>query len=264
MKFRYSRAAALSFAAVTALAGCSASEKTNPESSETVSVIRFATEGTYSPFSYHDESGELTGYDVEVAKAVAKELGAEAEFVETPWDGLISGLDAGKSDVAANQISITEERKEKYTFTDPYTYSYGVLIVPQDSEITAFEDLEGLNSAQTATSNWGKLAESFGASLVQTGGFSESIALVEQARADATINDNVTYLDYLSQKPDSATKIAAYTPDSVQTAFMLRKDDTALAAQIDEALETLRANGTLKEIAESFFQEDISSEKEQD
>ena len=117
-------------------------------------VITFATEGTYSPYSYHDEDDVLTGYDVEIAQAIAEKLGVEAEFTETQWDGIIAGLDAGKYDAISNQVSITEEREEKYLFSQPYTYAYGVVIVREDyDEIGSFEDLDGKDVALTTTSN---------------------------------------------------------------------------------------------------------------
>jgi len=118
--------------------------KTTYETAKENGYITFATEGTYAPYSFHDESDKLTGFDIEVAQAIADKLGLEAKFTETQWDGIIAGLDAGKYDAIANQVSITDERKEKYLFSDPYTYVYGVVIVNGDNtDINSFEALKG-------------------------------------------------------------------------------------------------------------------------
>src|SRR5919112_1920157 len=119
-------------------------------------TLTVATEGTYRPFSYHDEgSGDLVGYDVEVAQAVADKLGLEVQFQETQWDAIFAGLDAGRFDTIANQVSITPERKEKYRFSKPYTISHGVIVVNEgDTSIAGFDDLDGKTTAQSLTSNW--------------------------------------------------------------------------------------------------------------
>lgn len=224
--------------------------------------ITFATEGTYAPYSFHDDNDELVGFDVEVAKAIADKLGVEAKFTETQWDGIIAGLDAEKYDAIANQVSITEEREEKYLFSTPYTYVYGAVIVNGDNtDINSFEDLDGKDVALTVTSNWAEVAESYGGSIVSTSGFSESIQLVIQGRADATVNDNVTYLDFKANQPDANVKIVATSDDATESAILLRKDDTDLQEAINKALDELRSEGTLADISVKYFGEDITESK---
>jgi cystine transport system substrate-binding protein len=165
-------------------------------------ALRIGTEGTYAPFTFHDASGALVGFDVEIGRAIAKQIGVEAEFVEGPWDGLIAGIDADRYDVVINQVGINADRQAKYDFSEPYIASKAALVVRGDNtEITSFEDLAGKNSAQTLTSNFGKLAEGYGATLVGTEGFDQSIALVIQGRADATINDSLSFFDFKKQQP---------------------------------------------------------------
>ncbi|SES43894.1 amino acid ABC transporter substrate-binding protein, PAAT family [Butyrivibrio fibrisolvens] len=224
--------------------------------------ITFATEGTYAPYSYHDESDNLVGFDVEVAQAVAEKLGVEARFTETQWDGIIAGLDAQKYDAIANQVSITEERQEKYLFSTPYTYAYGAVVVNGDNtDINSFEDLNGKDVALTVTSNWAQVAESYGGTIVSTNGFSESIQLVIQGRADATVNDNVTFLDFKANQPDANVKIVAISDEATQSAILLRKDDAALQEAINTALAELQAEGKLTEISIKYFGEDITTNK---
>jgi len=105
-------------------------------------VFKIGTEGTYAPFTYHDESGKLVGFDVEIGEAVAAKLGVKAEFIEGKWDGLIAGLDAKRYDTVINQVGITETRKQKYDFSEPYIASKAVLIARDgDDSIKSFADL---------------------------------------------------------------------------------------------------------------------------
>ncbi|QHI72342.1 amino acid ABC transporter substrate-binding protein [Aminipila terrae] len=222
-------------------------------------VIKIGTEGTYAPYSYHNDKGDLAGYDVEVAQAVADKLGVKAEFVETKWDSMIAGLDAKRFDVVVNQVGVTEERQQKYSFSTPYTYSKGALIVAKSNQdIKGFKDLSGKKSAQSLTSNWAGLAEGYGAELVGTDGFNQSIDLVLAGRADATINDNLTFYDYITQKPDTEVKIAALSDETSENAILIRKGSDTLVKAIDDALAQLSKEGKLKEISEKYFGVDVS------
>lgn len=223
-------------------------------------VLVVGTEGTYRPFSYHqDGSGDLTGYDVEVIRAVAAELGVDVEFQETQWDAIFAGLEAGRFDVVANQVSLTPEREEAYAFSEPYTYSPGVVVVRADDDsITSLDSLVGRTTAQSLTSNWYRLAQEYGATVEAVEGWAQAVALVEQSRVDATINDRLTFLDYQQQTGAAGVKVAVQTSDVSRSAFAFRKDDVALAAAVDEALATLAADGTLAEISTTYFGEDVS------
>ena len=223
-------------------------------------VLTVGTEGTYKPFSYHEDgSGDLTGYDVEVITAVAEKLGVEPEFEETQWDAIFAGLEAGRFDVIANQVSITEEREAAYDFSTPYTVSPGVIVVPKDnSDISSFEDLAGKTTAQSLTSNWYTLAQDSGATVEAVEGWAQAITLLEQGRVDATVNDELTYLDYVTQNPDADLKIAAETDDPSLSAVVLTKGNTELKDAINEALAELSSDGTLAEISDKYFGSDVS------
>ena len=224
-------------------------------------TLTVGTEGTYRPFTFHDASGDLTGYDVEIIQAVADKLGVEAKFEETQWDAIFAGLDAGRFDLIANQVSITDERIAKYDFSEPYTVSPGVVIVAADnSDITSLADLDGKTTAQSLSSNWYTLAEDNGATVESVEGWAQSIALLEQGRIDATLNDKLTYLDYVTSKPEAASKlkVAAETDDPSTNAFVVAKGSTSLVDAINDALAELREDGTLAEISEKYFGEDVS------
>ncbi len=115
----------------------------NLDQIKSAGVIKIGTEGTYAPFTFHDSANKLVGFDVEIGEAVAKKLGVKAEFVEGKWDGLIAGLDAKRYDAVINQVGITEARKQKYAFSEPYIASKAVLIVREgNTDIKGFEDLK--------------------------------------------------------------------------------------------------------------------------
>lgn len=226
---------------------------------KTNGALRIGTEGTYAPFTFHDDTGALVGFDVEIGRAIAEHIGVEAEFIEGPWDGLIAGVDANRYDVVINQVGITEERQAKYDFSEPYIASKAALVVRGDNtDITSFESLAGKKSAQSLTSNFGKLAESFGAELVGTEGFDQSIALVIQGRADATINDSLSFFDFKKQQPDADVKVVATAEDADFSGVLLAKDKPELLAAINEALAAIKADGTYAEISQKYFGEDVS------
>jgi L-cystine transport system substrate-binding protein len=223
-------------------------------------TLTVGTEGTYRPFSFHDGgSGPLTGYDVEVVQAVAAKLGVTASFEETQWDGIFAGLEAGRFDVIANQVSITPERAAKYAFSTPYTISTGVVVVKSDNDsITSFATLAGKTTAQSLTSNWNALATASGATVQAVEGWAQSVTLVQQGRVDATVNDNLTFLDYTKQNGASGLKVAATTTEKSESALAFSQDSTALAEAVDTALASLAADGTLTTISEKYFGQDVS------
>jgi len=256
--------AAASVAVLTACSGGGGSTSSSAPGDEyglvTAGTLTVATEGTYRPFTYHEDgSGDLVGYDVEIIEAVADKLGLEVVFEETQWDAIFAGLDAGRFDLIANQVSINPEREEKYLFSEPYTVSPGVIVVKEeDDSISSFDDLDGKTTAQSLTSNWYTLAQESGATVEAVEGWAQAVALLEQGRVDATINDNLTYLDYETTNGPTGLKIAAETDDPALNAFALTKDKEALVEAIDEALAELREEGVIAEISEKYFGVDVS------
>ena len=220
--------------------------------------LLIGTEGTYAPFTFHDESGNLTGFDVEISREVAKRLGVEPEFKETQWDAIFAGLDAKRFDMIANQVGIRPDRQEKYSFSDPYISSSAVLITHKDNEkVKTFEDIKGLNAAQSLTSNYGELAKKHGANLVSVEGFTQSVELLASKRVDVTINDRISFLDYTKQRPDAPIKVAATSEDASASGLMFRKDSDSLVAEVNKALKEMIADGTYAKISEKWFGEDV-------
>ena len=224
--------------------------------------IVVAMEGTWSPWTYHDEKDELVGYDVEVAKAIAEKLGVKATFVEGEWDGLFAGMDAGRYDIVVNGVDVTEERSQKYDFTEPYAYNRTAIIVKKDNdEIQSFEDLAGKHTANTISSTYAELAEQYGADVTGVDDLNQTFELLLSGRIDATLNAELTYYDYLKAHPDADVKIAALTDTASEVAIPLRKGDesASLRESINTALDELRADGTLSELSVKYFGSDVSS-----
>lgn len=244
-------AAAALLAAVT-LTGCGGDAADS-------TTLRVGTEGTYSPFSYQGPDGTLTGYDVEVAQAVGAKLGKQVEFVQTPWDAIFAGLEAKRFDLIANQVTINDERKAKYDLSQPYTVSEGVIVTrADDTSITGLADLQGRTTAQSATSNWAQVARDAGANVEAVEGFVQAIQLLKDGRVDATVNDTLAVGAYQKANNDSGIKVAASTGDTSEQAFAARKD-SGLIADVNRALDELRADGTLTRISEKYFGSDVSA-----
>ena len=175
-----------------------------------------ALEGAWQPWSYHDASDTLVGYDVEVSRAIAEKLGVEPEYVESDWDSLFAGLDAGRYDLVCNGVEVTEERAKTYAFTTPYGYIHTALAVRKDNtDITSFEDLKGKTTANSLASTYMELAESYGATVQGIDTLEETIQLLTAGRIDATLNADVSFYDYLNVHPDADFKLVAQTAEAL-------------------------------------------------
>ena len=259
-------------AGVLGLTGCSdktaASSTAGPaplnklDSIQKSGKLVVALEGAWQPWSYHDSSDTLVGYDVEVSRAIAEKLGVEPEYVESDWDSLFAGLDAGRYDMVCNGVEVTEERAKTYDFTTPYGYIHTALAVRKDNEdIHRFEDLKGKTTANSLASTYMELAESYGATVQGIDTLEETIQLLTAGRIDATLNADVSFYDYLNVHPEADFKLVAQTAEASHVAIpVLKSEDTAYLDALNAAIDALRADGTLKTLSEKYFGQDISSE----
>ena len=224
--------------------------------------ITIAMEGTWSPWTYHNEKDELVGFDVEVGRYIANYIGVEAKFVEGEWDGLFAGLDSGMYDIIINGVDETPERAEKYDFSDPYAYIRTALVVRSDNKnIKTFEDLKGKTTANSIGSTYMELAEKYGATVKGVDSLGETMSMVISKRADATLNAEPSVLDYMKEQPDAPIRIVALTEDANHVCIPVRKGEqnAALREEINKARAAMREDGTLKQLSEKYFGSDITN-----
>lgn len=221
--------------------------------------LRIGTEGTYAPFTFHDKTGKLTGFDVEIAEEISKRIGVQPEFVESQWDSLIAGLDANRFDTVFNEVSITDERKAKYAFSDPYIVSKAVLIVREDNtDVKKFSDLKGKKAGQSLTTNLTKIAKENGAQIVAIEGFNQAVDLLTSNRIDATVNDQLSFLDLKKQKPQVPIKVVDTASAASQSAGLFTKGADDLVTAVNKALAEMKSDGTYLRISQKYFGEDVS------
>lgn len=258
----------LTLAMIFALAGCSSKKEDTPAEEKDLlaeiqerGYITIATEGDWSPWTYHNEAGDLVGYDVEIGAKIAEYLGVEASFEETAWDSILAGVDSGRFDIACNGVGYTAERAEKYNFSDAYVFTKKVLIVlDENTDITEWESLEGKTTGNTASSTYAAIAESYGATVTPVDDFVQTIELLSRGDIDATINAEVSYLDYIAQHPEAPIKVVAKSEGDIVAFPMQKSEKTAtLVEAVNNALQAMRDSGELAELSVKYFGDDLTN-----
>jgi len=257
----------LTLGLVLALAACGQTAQPEAEADllgriQARGSIVVATEGDWSPWTYHDDADRLTGFDVELAQRIAEGLGVSVDFAETDWDAILAGVEGGRFDIACNGVDWTEARAEKFRFSTPYLYMREVLVVRGDNEdIHSIEDLAGRTTSNSPNSTYAEMAEAAGAELLYVNTLNETIMMLEQGRADATINAKASIEDYLREHPDANIKIV-YETEGTHVCIPVRAADEteSLMTAIDGVLQTLRDNGTLRELSLKYFGADLTRE----
>lgn len=223
--------------------------------------ISVGLEGTYPPFSFQDENGKLAGFEVELSEALAKQLGVKVKFQATKWDGILASLDAKRLDVVVNQVTISDERKKKYDFSEPYTVSgIQALIQSKDKgQIKTAQDLTGKKVGMGLGTNYEQwLKEHVPGAIIKT--YDDDPTKYQDlriGRIDAILVDRLAALELIKKTKD--TLVLAGDPFSRQEAGVtLRKGEPELLAAINKALDTLRADGTLAALSKKYFGADVT------
>lgn len=248
----------LTLVVAAGMVACGNSKDSSAEAGE--KVLKVGMEGTYAPYTYHDDDGNLVGYEVDVANAIGEKIGYKVEFVETEWDSMFEALDAGNFDVVMNQVTITDQRKESYDFSTPYIYTKPVLIVSADNtDINSFEDIAGKKAAEGLTSNFNQIAKDYGAEIVGQDEFALAMECVLSGEADCAINDELTYGYWQTVKGDTtSTKVVAESDDVTCSGVVMKQGNDELLGLINGAIDELLGDGTIAEISEKYFSTDIS------
>ena len=252
---------ALMLAAVSVAALAESGEKDLLARIQERGSLVIATEGNWSPWTYHDENDVLTGFDIEIGALIAKGLGVEPQYMETDWASILAGVDTGRCDIACNGVDYTEERAEKNSFSDPYVYTEIVLAVKDSNEdIKSFEDLNGRTTSNSPNSTYAIRAEQAGATVVYVDTLGETMSMVAQGRVDATINAKGSVDDYLGEHPEAPIKVVLTVPGDPVCYPVRKADDTAsLVEAINAILAQAREDGTLAELSIKYFGADLTN-----
>lgn len=227
---------------------------------KTRGTLRIAVEGTYPPFNFKDAKGQLDGFDVDIAKAIAAKLGVKPEFTTTEWSGILAGLQAGKYDVIVNQVAATDERRKSFDFSAPYVTSYPQLIVRANDAraLNTPADLKGKKIGVGQGSNFADLAKTWDGAEVRTyPGATEYLQDLATGRIDAALNDSLL-IPYLKEKTKLPIKAGAAIGKPATNAIPFRKGSPKFQAAIDKAITDLQADGTYAKISTKWFERDVS------
>ena len=254
-------------------AGCAKKEEPapapeEPEFNDQLAAIQKAgklvvgIEGTYPPFNFVDDNGNYAGYDVDVATAVAEHLGVEVEFVMAEWDALLVGIDSNRWDTVIADVTATDERREKYDFSDPYLYTGRQVVVKTGNEVGlhSLEDLNGKKVATNTTNSWASKLEDLGATIVPIDNTDQCAQAVINGSADFCMFNNIVMGEYLKNHPEAELEVAFVIETDVnEVSIPCRKGEERLLAEYNAALAELRSSGKLAELSEKWFYADLTN-----
>lgn len=224
-------------------------------------TLKVALEGNYPPFNFKDpKTGQLEGFEVDVAKLLAAKLGVKPEFTTTEWSGILAGLGAGKYDVIINQVGITDERQKAFDFSDPYTLSSAQLIVRKDEtrQFNSLEDLKGKKLGLGQGTNFEQKAKAVQGIDVRTyPGSPEYLADLAAGRIDAALNDSLL-VSYILKSTKLPLKGGSPVGAVDKIGIPLRKDNPEFKAALNKALADIKADGSFRKASEKWFGIDVS------
>lgn len=211
------------------------------------------TDATYAPMEYMDEKGNIVGIDIEIVNAIAEAAGFEVEYKNYGWEPLFPAVDNGEVDFAVSSITITDERKQSFDFSDSYFIANQLILVPEDSDIESFDELADKRvSVQINTTGHLVVADLLGktsSKIVATETMPLAITEMINGNADASVGDNAVIIDYQTNNPD--VKLQTIEDDSFEKEYyglMVKKGNQEILDLLNEGIEKIKANGKLKEI----------------
>lgn len=235
------------------LFGCGSKTATNDNGDGAKKKYIVGTDATYAPMEYMDKDGNIVGIDIDVVKALAEELDIEIEFKNVGWEPLFPAVDSGEVDFAVSSITINDERKESYDFTDPYYSANQLILVPEDSSVTKFADLKDKRVAvQINTTGHIVTRELLGdtsSKIVATESMPLAIGEMVNGNADAAIGDNAVIIDYKKNNPNVKLKTVEDSAfEKEYYGLMVKKGNTELIELLNDGIAKLKKSGKLKEI----------------
>lgn len=244
--------------AVVLLIGCSSGESNGAlERVESSGVLRVGIEGAYPPFNSFDETNDLVGFDVDISNAIAEQLGVEAEFVATPWDSIIGGLDAEKYEIVISSLTITDERAQTVDFTDPYYHTGSQIFAPPGHGITSTDDLSGLTIGVTLGTTFHEMALERGAEVTTYKSDQLVFQDLANARIDGVITDSPVGLSIIAANGYNVETVGEPITNPA-AGIAIDKGQEKLLEEVNKALAEIQSDGTYAEISEKWFDADIS------
>ena len=223
-------------------------------------TLKVALEGTYPPFNYREKSGEIAGYDVDVARMLAAKLGVKVEFVSSEWASILAGLSAGKYDVIVSQVGINPKREQAFDFSAPYIYSMPQLIVRKDEKAVykTLEDLKGKKVGVGQGSVYEQQAKAVpGIEVRSYAAAPDTMSDLAFGRVDAALNDSLMSA-YLLKNSKLPIKAGAQVGAVERMGIPFQKGNPQFKAALNQALAAAGADGSLKAISLKWFGTDVS------
>jgi polar amino acid transport system substrate-binding protein len=241
------------FVLTVGLTGCGGSQQAQPAAAK---VLKVGAEATFPPFEFQDEkSKDYVGFDVDLMKAIGKQMGMEVQIVNTAFDGLIPALEGGQIDVVASAMTITDERSKKVNFSKPYYKSGLSMVVKSDNTaIKTFSDLEGKRIAvQIGTTGAEAARKIKDAKVREFNSASEAFLELKAGGADAVVNDLPVNEYFLAKGGSKDSKLVGEVLNAEEYGVAVAKKNTELAGKISKALDELKQNGEYAKIYEKWF-----------
>lgn len=233
------------------LFGCGSDAGEDGDNGKRTLVV--GTDATYAPMESMDSEGNIVGIDIDVVDAIAEAAGVEVEYKNIGWEPLFPAVDNGEVDFAVSSITITDERKESFAFTDPYYFANQLILTPKDSDIKEYADLKGKKvSVQINTTGHIAVQELLGktsADIVAAESMPLAISEMMNGNADAAVGDNSTVNEYIKNNPNS--ELTTIQDDSFEKEYyglMVKKGNTEMIDLLNEAIQKIKDSGKLKEI----------------
>ncbi len=215
------------------------------------------TDAAYPPFEKM-EADKITGFDIDVINAVAEAAGIKIEVKNTGWDPLFEGIDKGTVDAGISAVTITDERKQKYDFSEPYFEASQLILVPENSTITKLDELKGKKiGVQTATTGEEVVKKAFGKTYEGIKGYDDTPSAVNDffiGRVDAVVADNGVLQYFANQMTGKQFKLVKDESFAKEYyGIMVKKGNTELLNKINEGLKKVKESGKLQEIHDKYF-----------
>lgn len=220
-------------------------------------TIRIAMSGAYPPFNFVNDENKVVGFDPAIGTEIAKRMGLEAEIVTTAWDGIIGGLLANKYDAIVGSMTITAERDEVVDFVGPYYSDKRAIFTKPGSDIKSLADLEGKKVGLTLGETHEDWARDKGYNINTYKGLPELLLELENGRVDAIVNDSIAAILAMSAKGQEFAMFDDPGTEPFGAGIAIRQGNPELAAAMQEALDSIMADGTYVELAEKWIGADI-------